>query len=990
MKKTDFRKGIAKTLLVLVATFVLSLCGMFVACGDPENQTSSFTAEVSDVYLKLNDTDYDFTAGLETGVTVDSSKVNVGVVGSYEIVYTQNGVDVKKTAYVYGMPTMTKDGQDVAESYSVTYAQAKTIDFMDAGSMGITAKDSFDGSVEIIATTTEYYVGRYGDYTVTYTATDKAGNVTSKNVTFTVNGVNAPTVTYNVADVVDERVKFDLTLTENEIDGLLVYFNDTFIEKTLVLASTTGVEIATEAVYEQLENGVREFTVKFDNEEWYVEKEIVITDEKPLELGGLPFDNWVYQGVSSFEVPAPQKAKPQNIEFEYSVVGVSQCEIQLIAERETLIVKKVGLGNLDFGAYEITVSATRGEEEPVRLSATVGVYDEASYSKTIAPMSNEQHFNQFMETDKDMDTEIISLELDTDMGAYRIQNYENNGFNSIKIVAGSEVEQKISSAITAGNKYLVFDIYSESIDFASYNMWIYFNNWAGTATARQEFVNQIATSIYVCETGTANRITNKANIAKEKWYSIYVELGAFTSEAKNKELLMIRQAQGVYYIKDLRIADALPKANVVVDGGEYSINTEIELPVDKYGSQIPNTLIGPDGNVLLTNNIFTATTLGDYVATIGGVTKLNFKVVEVTTPVDPTPDPEPEPNPGTTSSVSLAEMDSNEDISMFMANGLIMSYDSTMNACKVDVVEAGNSIKAIKDGTIQEALETVIGENKYFAFDIYFDEGFNSPTSNIWFYINNFASGIASGGTQQIANQLNSSIFIFETGTVNKLTANTMTTGKWYTFFIEFNGFTATANNKDLLLFRGTGTCYLRNLRIEKETTDAKILATFSSASDLSLFMANGLTMSYDSTMNACKLDVVEAGNSIKAIKDGSVQTKITNAASNKNTYLKFEIYFDEDFTTSSNMWFYIDNFANQHTTGRQEFVNNMSTSIHMYKNGDSTRVTSTSSITTGAWYTIYVENAGLTATANNKDLWLFRGTGTCYIRNMVLTETVA
>lgn len=620
------RRTIFKCLYVAAVLLASVFCGILCACGD--GKTDVVSAEFSDVHIKLNDTGFDFSAGLTGDVEVDASAVNVNAVGSYEIVYTRQGVEVKKTAYVYGTPTISKGGQEVAERYEITYAQAKAVDFMDAESMDIVAKDSFGGSLKVAAKSNEYFVGRYGEYVVTYTAIDKAGNTVGKTVGYSVTGAVAPTITFDTPDVADDTVIFNIGLTENERDALVIYFGDLCLEEKFYTVSSSGIAVQIEALRQYLENGVRKFTVKFDNAEWYAEKEISFTDEQPLALASLPFDNWVYQSIRSFEVPAPQKQKPQAIDFEYNVKGVSDCEIKLIEDRKVLIVNKVGEGKLDYGAYEITVTAKRGDEEPVVKSAIVGVYDENAYAHVLAPMTNEQHFNLFMETDKDLPDEHISLDFDSEKGAYRVENFTNSGYNSIKIVQGSEIADKIEAAINEGDKYLAFDIYSESIDFATSNLWLYFNNRAGTATSRQELVNNITTSVFVCKTGTSERIVNRADIECGEWYSVYFELGDYTSEARNKEFLMIRQEKGVYYLRNLRIEDALPDPQVVIDGGIYGKGDELKLPYDRYGSAVGNTITEPDGNVVAISDSFIVNKAGAYVATIGGVTELRFEVVD--------------------------------------------------------------------------------------------------------------------------------------------------------------------------------------------------------------------------------------------------------------------------------------------------------------------------------------------------------------------------
>lgn len=194
------KRGMLLTLLCLVFVFA----GL-VACGDNPGKGTIVGAK-EEIILKASETSCDFSAGV-TGtlngeaaqVEVDSSAVQFGVPGSYNVVYTLGDKTVTTTVKIYGTPTIT--APDAEQSYADVLKWT----------VGVTATDSFGQDLEVVTTLpADYKEGdllEYGkEYTVSYKTMDAAGNEASATRKLTVSEQGRP--------VFDAE-----TLTLTEFDG---------------------------------------------------------------------------------------------------------------------------------------------------------------------------------------------------------------------------------------------------------------------------------------------------------------------------------------------------------------------------------------------------------------------------------------------------------------------------------------------------------------------------------------------------------------------------------------------------------------------------------------------------------------------------------------------------------------------------------------------------------------------------------------------------
>lgn len=208
-------------LFVLVAICAISL-GLSVSCGKTaeesqpsesikESLSGRYTIEgVTDIALSVDQTEYDFLKGIVgweeqtvKEVAVDSSAVQFGNVGAYEVVYTLGDVTEKAVVRVYGTPEITGDIY-----YAASYSE--NIDVF----ANVFGKDSF--GMELLVTTNNEFeqddFGRiiYGEHFFRYYVTDAVGNVAYLDRTYTVLPPDGYLFDDVIVTVAEPEVKIDI------------------------------------------------------------------------------------------------------------------------------------------------------------------------------------------------------------------------------------------------------------------------------------------------------------------------------------------------------------------------------------------------------------------------------------------------------------------------------------------------------------------------------------------------------------------------------------------------------------------------------------------------------------------------------------------------------------------------------------------------------------------------------------------------------------
>ena len=221
-------------ILTAICAMSLALCISCGKTGDSESESNGNTAVgqkysiegVSDIAISSSATEYDFLKGIVgwedqtiREVTVDSSAVEFGKVGSYEIVYNLGSISKKATVRVYGMPEIIGETK-----YEASFSE--DIDVF----AGVIGKDSF-GAELLVATNSEFELDKfgrvcYGDHFFRYYVTDTVGNTTYLDRIYTV----TPPLDYVFDDVIvtEENPNAKIDIGEKVLS--YVIYNDEKLE----------------------------------------------------------------------------------------------------------------------------------------------------------------------------------------------------------------------------------------------------------------------------------------------------------------------------------------------------------------------------------------------------------------------------------------------------------------------------------------------------------------------------------------------------------------------------------------------------------------------------------------------------------------------------------------------------------------------------------------------------------------------------------------
>lgn len=294
---------------ILSALCVLFLMLGIVGCtqGEEEAKEAVITG-AEDVILKAEDTSYDFSKGVSgtldgaaAEVAVDSSDVEFGKAGEYEVVYTLGDESVTVKVYIYGMPVL------IAEDATQKYSDAVQ------WTVGVSAKDSFGKDLEVQYTPPQLAVEGMPEYnkayTVTYTATDAAGNMATKTRTVTVSEDGRP---------VFEPAEFSLTNVNGSVS----------VEGDLIAALKDGVEVnpfvqgADGSIFFSgdyfLELGAGEYTFTLVTSAGY--NDFVVTVDAGDAMGALEYDditNYIFTGEELADLPKATSAPSNAYKYSY-------------------------------------------------------------------------------------------------------------------------------------------------------------------------------------------------------------------------------------------------------------------------------------------------------------------------------------------------------------------------------------------------------------------------------------------------------------------------------------------------------------------------------------------------------------------------------------------------------------------------------------------------------------------------------------------------
>lgn len=363
-----------RTRLCLIGA-MLACFGGLVACNDGETSESKKNTGVQfigvqELHLKVGETTADtllkgVTVKLPNGTTVKPNLIAEDIdytkAGDYAISYEYDGQKVNSVVFLYAMPQVYLNGTVVTEeTVAFTYRQAnESYNFI----KGVAIKDSFGNELAMQTTDdSEKYDGVLGDYTVTYTATDKAGNALSQTITYQVTSSKMPEVTsfnYEVGGTTETPLNaYGEKTGWLYSDGLLVsseYF--TLKENSLKFEQKYLLSL-----------GVGEHEFSFKTAEGFTEFSLTVTDTgKPIfEIPEVKTE-YAY-GELRLEYPVKLWSAHEDYTYEYELSGTNG--YMLAEEQEQtqtrnaniLLVTPYG-DDLNAGDYTISVTATSANGE---------------------------------------------------------------------------------------------------------------------------------------------------------------------------------------------------------------------------------------------------------------------------------------------------------------------------------------------------------------------------------------------------------------------------------------------------------------------------------------------------------------------------------------------------------------------------------------------------------------------------------------------------
>lgn len=379
-----------KARYVLLAVLAVCFAAFAAAgCNDPEpgpgpepGPSVTYTVEgAQDRYFKLSETAFDFSAGVTVKgsdgsvktVTVDSSKVEFGKAGSYDVVYSYGDVSVTKKAHVLGLPTLkASEGTGAIES---EYAEVQENLYA-----GLVATDSLGETLDIAVvegTENPLYdergIPQYGAHEVTYSATDRVGQTTEFTRTFTVKtGENTPVISGTPsADVADEAAVLEIDLKGNAVSAF--YIGDTQFSEFSVQGGEMSIAISD--LLETYAVGTYDATVMTNG--GYADFTFEITDEKPIALGYFGLDNWTYETGKAGVFPVPEKSSPrQDVTFSYAL---KKGDAEVLTSADGTFTAPAA------GVYTLTVTGTRAStDDSVEKTLNVYVLTAEEFSSTLA------------------------------------------------------------------------------------------------------------------------------------------------------------------------------------------------------------------------------------------------------------------------------------------------------------------------------------------------------------------------------------------------------------------------------------------------------------------------------------------------------------------------------------------------------------------------------------------------------------------------------
>ncbi len=348
-------------ILLLIGLMVALICTA-VGCNltNSNNQPTGTISGVKELHLKLSEVSNEKLLegvkvikedGTETVPELLLDGVDLTKSGFYTITYKYGATSVNTGLYIYGLPTLKFNGEEIAnDTLSITYRQAnESYDF----EKGIKAFDSFGNELTVTkATGSDDFDGVVGDYAVTYKAEDGAGNQLNKTVTFNVTGEKMPQIedsTYVIG------LSNELAFTTHGVKTGWLYLDGVRVPTENYYISDDALVFMPKYLLNDL--GVGNFDFYFETLEGYTSFALTIEDQG-YPIFDIPTVMMSY-AYGQINVDKPTKLWDAHADYDYEYTLKKGSDFAIAEEKEEslFLVNRFG-DHLDAGDYTLSVKAT--------------------------------------------------------------------------------------------------------------------------------------------------------------------------------------------------------------------------------------------------------------------------------------------------------------------------------------------------------------------------------------------------------------------------------------------------------------------------------------------------------------------------------------------------------------------------------------------------------------------------------------------------------
>lgn len=358
-----------RKLLCLVGA-TLACVALGVACDDGEssankNTTVSFLG-VKELHLKVGEASEerllrDVLVSLPNGTTkkpviTSAEPIDYTKAGDYAFSYEYEGQKINTALYLYAMPQVYLDGTAVTgDTLTLSYRQAnESFDFI----KGVQVKDSFGTVLEMKKTQeSESYDGLLGEYTVTYTATDKAGNALNKQITYVVESNKMPEIEdydYEIGGVYEVPLN-----AYGEKTGWLYNSDGALVPTEYFTLTQTGLKFEQKYLL-NLGEGTHEFLLK--TLEGYADFSLTVEDKGKPVFEVSEIKTQYNYGEIRIQLPTPLWFAHDGYTYEYTLSGTNGFMLAEEKEDNILLLTPTG-DDLTAGSYTLSVTATSANGE---------------------------------------------------------------------------------------------------------------------------------------------------------------------------------------------------------------------------------------------------------------------------------------------------------------------------------------------------------------------------------------------------------------------------------------------------------------------------------------------------------------------------------------------------------------------------------------------------------------------------------------------------